>query len=121
MREQTESDPHWPEEYPPTSSIVRVPTVNSRRYLQQLCNHWNRFLEVHSSSNQGMIVYPRVTSRGNWAGEALITIKSESDMLVCLVDATAQGQLEELKRMLVGHIDRFASHEAPLIFEWIDL
>lgn len=66
-------------------------------------------------------MYPPVASRGNWAGDALITIASESDTLVCLVDATAPGQLEELKRVLAGHVNRFASREAPLSFDWIDL
>jgi len=102
------------------TSIVRVPTANGSRYLQQLCKHWSHNLEVEFTPEKGRVVFPRNARGADWPGDATLHLTAQPDVLECRLEASAAGQLEALKGAVSSHLDRFAFREAPLAFEWRD-
>lgn len=110
-----------PEVAPSTSSVLQIPTAFSQKYLEGLFSHWKRILEVHHSPNESVVIFPDYLTGGATKGEAAITVRAESGRLVCVIDATTEGQLDHLKRALVGHLSRFFPHDASTAFEWVDL
>ena len=101
-------------------SIVRVPTTNGSRYLQQLCKHWSHNLAVEFTPDQGKVVFPRNARGADWPGDATLLLQANSDNLECRLEASGEGQLTALKGAVASHIDRFAFREAPLKFDWND-
>lgn len=101
-------------------SIVRVPTTNGSRYLQQLCKHWSHNLAVEFTLDQGKVVFPRNARGADWPGDATLLLQANSDNLECRLEASVEGQLTALKGAVASHIDRFAFREAPLKFDWND-
>ncbi|MBN9516765.1 MAG: DUF2218 domain-containing protein [Alphaproteobacteria bacterium] len=101
-------------------SIVRVPTTNGSRYLQQLCKHWSHNLAVEFTPDQGKVVFPRNARGADWPGDATLLLQANSDNLECRLEASVEGQLTALKGAVASHIDRFAFREAPLKFDWND-
>lgn len=101
-------------------SIVRVPTTNGSRYLQQLCKHWSHNLAVEFTPDQGKVVFPRNARGADWPGDATLLLQANSDNLECRLEASVEGQLTALKGAIASHIDRFAFREAPLKFDWND-
>ena len=103
-----------------TISLVRVPTANASRYLQQLCKHWSHNLAVEFTPEKGKVVFPRNARGADWPGDATLLLQANSDSLECRLEASVEGQLTALKGAVASHIDRFAFREAPLKFEWSD-
>ena len=103
-----------------TSSTAIVPTASGSKYLQQLCKHWSHNLEVDFTPEQGRVVFPRNSRGADWPSDGVATMIAHPDTLECRIDAGAPAQLEALKGVLAGHLDRFAFREAPLPFEWRD-
>ena len=101
-------------------SIVRVPTANASRYLQQLCKHWSHNLEVEFTPEKGRVVFPRSGRNRMWRRDRSILLEANSVSLECRLEASAEGQLEALKGAVSRHVDRFAFREAPLAFDWRD-
>jgi hypothetical protein len=101
-------------------SIVRVPTAQGSRYLQQLCKHWSHNLAVQFTATQGTVTFPRDARGADWPGDATLVMTASGDGLECRLRASAEGQLEGLKGTVSRHLDRFAFREAPLPFDWID-
>ncbi len=101
-------------------SSVRVPTANGRRYLQQLCKHWQHNLAVEFTEEQGRVVFPRNARGADWPGDATLLLVAHADALECRLEASVEGQLEALKKGVALHVDRFGFREAPLKFDWHD-
>ena len=99
-------------------ATARVPTANGSRYLQQLCKHWSHTLTVVFTADHGTVVFPRDARGADWPGDATVTFDGEADTLVVRIDASSDGQLVGLKRVVAEHLDRFAFREAPLSFAW---
>lgn len=110
-----------PETGSSTSSVLKIPTDSGQMCLEGLFSHWRRVLEVHQSPNESVVIFPGCSTRGASNGDAAITVQVESCRLVCVIDATTEGQLEHLKRVLVGHLSRFFPQDASTAFEWVDL
>ncbi|OYY90247.1 MAG: hypothetical protein B7Y45_08040 [Sphingomonas sp. 28-66-16] len=100
------------------SAIARVPTANARKYLQQLCNHWQHTLSVAFTPEHGTVAFPRDARGADWPADALVTFDAKGDALEVRIDASAPGQLDGLKGAVARHLDRFAFREAPLPFDW---
>jgi hypothetical protein len=101
-------------------AIAYVPTNSGSRYLQQLCKHWAHNLPVEFTANQGTIIFSRSTRGADWPGDAVVKMIAHAKMLECLINATAEGQRDGLKKAIARHLDRFAFREAPLSFDWTD-
>ena len=102
------------------NSTARVPTPRASRYLQQLCKHWSHNLAVEFTEQKGGVIFPRNARGADWPGDATLLMQAHDDGLECRLEASAAGQLEALKGAVARHIDRFASREAPLAFDWQD-
>lgn len=100
------------------SSKATVPTKSGSRYLQQLCKHWTRNLEVEFAPEHGTVRFPRDARGANWAGDGILTLTARPDALECRLDASEAAQLEALQGAVARHLDRFAFREAPLPFDW---
>jgi hypothetical protein len=101
-------------------STARVPTTSGSRYLQQLCKHWSNSLAVDFTAEKGTVVFPRNARGADWPADATLVMRAHEDCLECRLEASAEGQLEALKGVVVRHLDRFAFREAPLRFDWRD-
>ena len=101
-------------------TTARVPTQNGSRYLQQLCKHWSHNLSVAFTPEAGTVIFPKDARGADWPGDATLSLKAEMEVLVCRLDASAEGQREALKGVVSSHLDRFAHREAPLQFDWRD-
>ena len=102
------------------SSISRVPTAHSSRYLQQLCKHWSHNLAVDFTPRTGTVTFPRNARGADWPGDARLVLQAHDAALECRLEASAMGQLDALKGAVARHLDRFAFREAPLTFDWHD-
>lgn len=102
-----------------TSTAV-VPTERASRYLQQLCKHWAHNLTIEFDANQGRITFPKDARGADWPGDAIFTMTASDSALTCRIDASADGQLQGLKRAVELHLDRFAFREGELVYNWVD-
>ncbi|MBS0478462.1 MAG: DUF2218 domain-containing protein [Proteobacteria bacterium] len=100
------------------SSTTSVPTASARKYLQQLCKHWQHNLTVEFTPDHGAVVFPKDARGADWPGDALVTFDAGTDVPKVRIDASADGQLDALKGAVARHLDRFAFREAQLIFDW---
>lgn len=89
-------------------STARVPTAKGGKYLQQLCKHWSHKLDVSFDETQGKVRFP----------QAMAIMTAESDALLVSVEAEDPNLVEQMKDIIVHHLDRFAFREAPLTFVW---
>lgn len=92
------------------ASAATVPTASASRYLQQLCKHWSHKFAVTFDGDHGTIPFPN---------GATATLDASADALAVRIDASDAGTLDQMKRVVAEHLDRFAFREAPLPFEWI--
>jgi uncharacterized protein len=100
------------------SATAHVPTKNGSKCLQQLCKHWSHNLTVEFDGTRGTVTFPRDARGADWPGDAVATMTARDTGLDCRIDASSDGQLEGLKKVLASHLDRFAFREAPLVFRW---
>lgn len=100
------------------SAIASVPTAHARKYLQQLCKHWEHNLPVQFTPDHGTVTFPRDARGADWPGDALVTFDAGADALAVRIDASIDGQLEALQGAVARHLDRFAFRETPLPFDW---
>jgi hypothetical protein len=91
-----------------TTASARVPTANAAKYLEQLCKHWSHRVGVDLKEDTGIVVFP----------EAVATLTAAPTALIVVVEAETNEALDRLKRVVAGHLDRFAFREAPLRFDW---
>jgi uncharacterized protein len=91
-----------------TIASANVPTANAAKYLKQLCRHWSHRVAVDLHEDTGIVVFP----------DAVATVTAAPSALIVIVEAENQDTLDRLKRVVAGHLDRFAFREAPLRFDW---
>ena len=101
-------------------ATARVPTQSASKYLQQVCKHWEHNLPVSFDAGHGEITFAKDARGADWPADALVTLDAEADILVCTINASAEGQRDGLKGALERHIDRFAFREVPLAYNWIN-
>jgi hypothetical protein len=102
------------------TATARIPTTSASKYLQQVCKHWEHNLPVTYDTTHGQIIFARDARGADWPADATVTLDAEDDLLVCTINASAEGQRDGLKGALERHIDRFAFREVPLTYNWID-
>ena len=101
-----------------TISEASVPTTQGLKYLQQLCKHWAHNLAVILDETSGRVIFPANARGADWPADAIVTLDAEDGILVCTINASAEGQRDGLKGALERHIDRFAFREVPLTYNW---
>jgi uncharacterized protein len=87
------------------SSEARMATNLPRRYLTQLCKHFEHRLEVSYAEDDGRITFP--------AG--ICTLKAEPEALVMRVEAADEEALHQVEGVVARHLERFAFREPPVI------
>jgi len=86
-------------------SIATVSTPTPRRYLVQLCKHFEHKLEVHQEGNEGSIAFSAGTCR----------LHADSDTLVLQAEAPSEETLAQLQDVVARHLLRFAFRAPPEI------
>lgn len=89
---------------------ARVATEVPRRYLGQLCKHFQHKLPVELGETRGRIEFPMGVCTLDAAALAGTLL-----MRVAAADEAALGRLEEL---VARHLERFAFRE-PLTVPWV--
>ncbi len=102
------------------TATARIPTTSASKYLQQVCKHWEHNLPVTFDTTHGQITFARDARGADWPADAIVTLDADDDILVCTINASAEGQRDGLKGALERHIDRFAFREVPLAYNWAD-
>jgi uncharacterized protein len=94
-------------ERPMLSSEARVATAMPRRYLAQLCKHFQHKLPVSLAEDHG-----RIEFAGGVCGLA-----AQGELLVLTVTAADEAALARLEDVVGRHLTRFAFREMPEL-EW---
>ena len=89
-------------------ATARVRTDQPRRYMTQLCKHFEHRLAVSYDDTQGTIAFQ--------AGICRLAV--ERDALVMTVEAAEESALPQLQDVVARHLLRFAFREPPEI-TWI--
>lgn len=89
----------------PTRSMARVSTEMPRRYMSQLCKHFEHKLPVTLDEERGEIAFPFGRCRLHLESGALV-LRAEAD------DAESLGKTEDV---VARHLLRFAFREPPEI------
>ncbi len=90
---------------PSLTSHARVATLLPRRYLSQLCKHFEHRLPVTLAEASGTIGFP----------DGLCTLNAEADALVMSVTAADPAALAKLEDVVARHLLRFAFRDPPEI------
>jgi hypothetical protein len=98
------------DERPSLSSEARVPTLVPRRYLAQLCKHFQHRLPVTLAEEHGRIEFP--------AGACVL--EAEPEMLAMRVTAADEAALAGLEDVVARHLIRFAFRDQPEV-QWTRL
>jgi hypothetical protein len=85
------------------AATARVGTTVPRRYMTQLCKHFEHRLAVSYDDTQGRIDFQAGTCR----------LAVEPDALVMTVEATDEAALPQLQDVVARHLLRFAFREPP--------
>lgn len=101
-----------------SAAVASVPTAHGSKYLQQLCKHWSHNLTVEFDEHQGRVTFPADMRGTLFAGEGRAVMRAEPETLEVRVEGGSDDQVERLKQVVAGHLDRFAFREAPLPFDW---
>jgi len=101
-------------------SEARVLTEHAARYAVQVGKHWAHNLKVDEVGDTRIITFPKDARGANWPADAIATLAPEGDILLCRIEASAEGQRDGLKSAVQRHVDRFAFREGILLYDWID-
>ncbi len=90
---------------PTLSSEARVPTATPRRYLGQLCKHFEHKRPVTLAEEHGRIEFP----------DGVCTLQAEiaAGILVLHVAASDEAALARLEDVVARHLGRFAFRDKP--------
>ncbi len=100
--------PRIGEAAPGLSSEARVPTAVPRRYLGQLCKHFEHKLPVALAENRGRIEFPT----------GVCQLDAETEALVMRVTAGDEAALARLEDAVARHLERFAFRD-KLEVHWV--
>lgn len=89
--------------HPMLLSQARVETTMSRRYLSQLCKHFQHKLPVTLTETDGRIEFP----------PGICTLNADADTLLLRVEASDEAGLARLEEVVARHLERFAFREKP--------
>ncbi len=87
------------------TSIARVATEQPRRYLSQLCKHFEHRLPVTLTEDHGHIAFSFGTC----------TLHTEADTLVMQAEAEDEAALVQTEDVVARHLLRFAFRAPPEI------
>ena len=90
-------------------SEARVATAVPRRYLGQLCKHFQHKLPVELSETQGRIDFPM--------GVCTLDAAALPGTLLMRATAPDEDALAKLEEVVGRHLERFAFRE-PLTVQW---
>jgi hypothetical protein len=90
------------------ASLSRVTTTVPRRYLGQLCKHFEHKLPVEVAEETGRIEF----------SSGVCTLATETDALLMRVEASDDAALATLEDVVARHLLRFAFREPPAIV-WV--
>jgi len=85
------------------ASEARLETTVPRRYLSQLCKHFQHKLEVTLAEQTGRIAFP--------AG--VCDLRADTDLLILRAEAETEETLRTVEDVISRHLQRFAFREAP--------
>ena len=91
-------------------SEARVATAVPRRYLGQLCKHFQHRLPVACDETQGRIDFP--------TGVCTLDAGAMPDTLLMRATAPDEASLLKLEDVVGRHLERFAFRE-PLAVHWV--
>ena len=91
---------------PMLSSEARVPTATPRRFLAQLCKHFQHKLPVVLAEEHGQIEFQ----------DGVCTLNADAETLVMRVTAGNEASLARLEDVVARHLGRFAFRDKPEIF-----
>jgi uncharacterized protein len=89
------------------NSIARVPTNLPRRYMSQLCKHFEHKLPVTLGEAEGRILFPM----------GVCALQATNDAILMTAEAADQEGLERLQDVVARHLVRFAFRE-PVEVVW---
>lgn len=90
------------------AATARVPTPQPRRYMTQLCKHFEHRVPVTFSKAGGRIDFPL----------GVCTLQATSDAILMRVEAEEAAGLEQMEDVIGRHLVRFAFRE-PVVVEWM--
>jgi hypothetical protein len=89
------------------NSTARVPTNLPRRYMSQLCKHFEHKLPVTLGETEAQIQFPM----------GVCALQATYDAIVMTAEAADQEGLERLQDVVARHLVRFAFRE-PMEVVW---
>ena len=75
---------------------------------------------MYFDAHRGTVTFTKDARGCSWPEAAVVTIVAEPATLNCRIDASAEGQVDDLKGTLARQIERFAFGEAPPRFYLAD-
>jgi hypothetical protein len=90
------------------AATARVPTLLPRRYMGQLCKHFEHKRPVTLGEADGTITFAM----------GICTLRADTDAIVMRVEATDDAGLVQLKDVVARHLVRFAFRE-PVAVDWV--
>jgi hypothetical protein len=88
---------------PTPSSEARVSSTMARRYLGQLCKHFEHRLPVTVAGDEGRIDFPTGFCR----------LESAGGTLTMRLTANDEAALAKLEEVVASHLQRFAFRDKP--------
>jgi hypothetical protein len=90
------------------TATARVPTLLPRRYMGQLCKHFEHKVPVTLGEAEGSISFAM----------GVCTLQAASDAILMRVEAPDAEALARLEDVVARHLVRFAFRE-PVAVEWV--
>lgn len=90
---------------------ARVATGNASHYIKVLCNHFSRKVTAQFDANQGHVQFPY----------GLCQLSGDAETLLLQVQADDAQQLEQLKDVVGGHLEKFARRGEVITVVWQDI
>lgn len=87
-----------------------VKTDQAAKYLRQLCKHFAHKVDVDLVDNRGEVSFPM--------GPCIIT--AEDNLLRFCGRSEKPEGIENIKAVIVAHLDKFAWRELPIEYVWED-
>jgi hypothetical protein len=90
------------------AATARVPTLLPRRYMGQLCKHFEHKVPVTLGEADGTITFAM----------GVCTLQAETDAIVMRVESADADGLAQLEDVVARHLVRFAFRE-PVAVAWV--